>query len=127
MIGKRPLTTKILLKILLIRMQEFLMGGLPPKIILLTGSPGSGNEVFARQVLFNRVKTSPVTYFTVNASAESIRKDMAAYGWDVVPCEEAGAWKFKSLKNTTASALSDTVLDEMKQPRTVAIDSTSEL
>ena len=96
-------------------LDEFLLGGLPPKIILLTGLPGSGNEVFARQVLFNRV------------SAESIREDMAAYGWDTTPFEEDGAWKFKNLKNTTASALPDVILDEMKESRTVAIDSTSEL
>ena len=108
-------------------LDEFLMGGLPPKIILLTGSPGSGNEVFARQVLFNRVKTCPVTYFTVNVSAESIREDMAAYGWDTVPFEEEGTWKFKSLKNATAAALTDSILEEMKQSRTVAIDSASEL
>jgi len=35
--------------------------------------------------------------------------------------------KFKSLKNTAASALPETVLGEMEQLRTVAIDSTSEL
>ncbi len=40
-------------------LDEFLMGGLPPKIILLTGAPGSGNEVFAKQVLFNRVQELP--------------------------------------------------------------------
>ena len=108
-------------------LDEFLLGGLPPKIILLTGSPGSGNEVFAKQVLFNRVQTCSITYFTVNASAESIREDMAAYGWDTLPFEEAGTWKFKSLQNTTASELPDAVLDEMKQLRTVAIDSISEL
>ena len=108
-------------------LDEFLMGGLPPRIILLTGLPGSGNEVFARQVLFNRVKACPVTYFTVNTTAESIREDMAAYGWDVAPFEDDGTWKFKSLKNATANSLIDDVLEEMTQSRTVAIDSTSEL
>ncbi len=108
-------------------LDEFLMGGLPPKVILLTGSPGSGNEIFARQVLFNRVKSCPVTYFTVNATAESIREDMSAYGWDTTPFEETGTWAFKSLKNITATSLSNTILDEMKQSRIVAIDSTSEL
>ena len=108
-------------------LDEFLLGGLPSKIILLTGSPGAGNEIFARQVLFNRVKTCPVTYFTVNATAESIREDMAAYGWDTTCFEETGTWEFKSLKNTTTNALADTVLDEMKKSRTVAIDSFSEL
>lgn len=108
-------------------LDEFLMGGLPPKIILLTGSPGSGNEVFAKQVLFNRAKQCAVTYFTVNSSAESIREDMAAYGWDTLPFEEAGTWKFESLQNTTANALPDAVLGEMKQLRTIIIDSISEL
>jgi KaiC/GvpD/RAD55 family RecA-like ATPase len=108
-------------------LDEFLLGGLPPRIILLTGLPGSGNEVFARQVLFNRVKSCPVTYFTVNTTAESIREDMAAYGWDTTVFEEDETWKFKSLKNTTPNTLSETVLSEMEQSRTVAIDSTSEL
>ena len=108
-------------------LDEFLMGGLPPKIILLTGSPGSGNEVFARQVLFNRAKTCPVTYFTVNMSAESVREDMAAYGWDTASFEEEGSWKFRSLKSKTSSELLETVLEEMQQGRTVAIDSASEL
>jgi KaiC/GvpD/RAD55 family RecA-like ATPase len=108
-------------------LDEFLMGGLPPKIILLTGSPGSGSEVFARQVLFNRVKMCPVTYFTVDVSAESVREDMTAYGWDTVPFEETEAWKFKSLKNKTSSQLLETVLEEMQQSRTIAIDSASEL
>lgn len=108
-------------------LDEFILGGLPPKIILLTGSPGSGNEIFARQVLYNIAKTCPVTYFTVNATAESIREDMEAYGWETVPFEEAETWKFKSLKDTPTNALQDTILDEMKQSRTVAIDSASEL
>ena len=108
-------------------LDEFLMGGVPPKVILLTGSPGSGNEVFAKQTLFNRVKTCPVTYFTVNATAESVREDMAAYGWDTVPFEETDSWKFNTLKNIPASELTDMILKEMQQQRTVAIDSTSEL
>jgi KaiC/GvpD/RAD55 family RecA-like ATPase len=108
-------------------LDEFLMGGLPPRIILLTGLPGSGNEVFARQVLFNRVKACPVTYFTVNTTAESIREDMAAYGWDIAPFEADGTWKFRSLKNASATSLIEDVLEEMSQSRTVAIDSTSEL
>ena len=108
-------------------LDEFLLGGLPPRIILLTGLPGSGNEVFARQVLFNRVKSCPVTYFTVNTTAESIKEDMAAYGWDTTPFEDNETWKFKSLKNTASNDLSETVLSEMEQSRTAAIDSTSEL
>jgi KaiC/GvpD/RAD55 family RecA-like ATPase len=108
-------------------LDEFLLGGLPPKIILLSGSPGSGNEVFARQILFNLAKQSPVTYFTVNCTPESIKEDMTSYGWDTTPLEESGMWKFKSIQATTPSAITETVLSEMKQQKTVAIDSISEL
>jgi KaiC/GvpD/RAD55 family RecA-like ATPase len=108
-------------------LDEFLLGGLPPKIILLSGSPGSGNEIFARQVSFNRVKQCPVTYFTINSSAESIREDMATYGWNTTPLEETGIWKFKTLQNTTANGLPEAISTEMKQSRTVVIDSVSEL
>jgi KaiC/GvpD/RAD55 family RecA-like ATPase len=108
-------------------LDEFLMGGLPPKVILLTGLPGSGHEIFARQVLFYTAKTSAITYFTVNATAESVKEDMLAYGWDITPFESKGTWKFKSLKNIPSKELSKTILEEMKQSRIVILDSTSEL
>jgi KaiC/GvpD/RAD55 family RecA-like ATPase len=108
-------------------LDEFLMGGLPPKVILLTGLPGSGNEIFARQVLFNRAKDSAITYFTVNATSNSVKEDMLAHGWDIAPFEEKGTWKFKSLKNIPVKELSKTILQEMQESRIVTIDSTSEL
>jgi KaiC/GvpD/RAD55 family RecA-like ATPase len=108
-------------------LDDFLMGGLPPKVITLSGAPGSGNEIFARQILFNRAKNAAVTYFTVNVTSDSIREDMAAYGWDTAPYEETGIWKFKSLKGTPTKELIQNVRDEIQQSRTVAIDSASEL
>jgi KaiC/GvpD/RAD55 family RecA-like ATPase len=108
-------------------LDEFLMGGLPPKIILLTGQPGSGNEVFARQVLFNKAKATPVTYFTVNSSTESIREDMATYGWDTLQFEKNGNWKYVNLRNLEANTWEELVLNEIKQNRIVVIDSISEL
>ena len=110
-------------------LDEFLLGGLPAKIILLSGAPGSGNEVFARQVLFNLVKQTgaSATYFTVNATPESVRDEMAAYGWDTTPFEGAGTWKFKNLLTSTVTDIASDVMEEMKQHRVVAIDSVSEL
>ena len=59
-------------------LDEFLMGGLP--------SENHSSHRFTkfqeaksllRQVLFNRAKMCPVTYFTVSVSAESVREDLA--------------------------------------------------
>jgi KaiC/GvpD/RAD55 family RecA-like ATPase len=106
-------------------LDEFLTGGLPPKILLLTGLPGSGNEVFARQIAYTRTKQVGITYFTVNATPDSVKEDMAAYNWDVAPLEATGNWKFKTLTKT--NHLEETVIEEMKQHRTIIIDSLSEL
>jgi KaiC/GvpD/RAD55 family RecA-like ATPase len=106
-------------------LDEFLTGGIPPKIILLTGLPGSGNEVFARQIAYTRAKQTPITYFTVNTTADTVRDDMANYNWDITPLETNGNWKFKNLSKT--SQLVETITQEMKQHRTIIIDSLSEL
>jgi len=106
-------------------LDEFLTGGLPPKILLLIGLPGSGNEIFARQIAYTRAKQIGITYFTVNATADSVKEDMTSYNWDVTPLEAAGNWKFKTLTKT--NHLEETVIEEMKQHRTIIIDSLSEL
>lgn len=106
-------------------LDEFLTGGLPPKILLLMGHPGAGNEVFAKQLASSRAKQTPVTYFTVNTTPDIIREDMLAYNWDITALEAGGNWKFRSL--TKNSQLIETVVEEMKQNRTVIIDSISEL
>ncbi len=106
-------------------LDEFLTGGLPPKVLLLTGLPGAGNEVFARQVASTRAKQQPITYFTVNTTSETIKEDMAAYSWDITPLESSGNWIFKTITKTTR--LIETITEEMKQGRIVIIDSISEL
>ena len=58
-----------LLKTGIAGLDEFLTGGLPPKILLLVGLPGAGNEVFARQIAYTRAKQIGITYFTVNDPA----------------------------------------------------------
>jgi KaiC/GvpD/RAD55 family RecA-like ATPase len=107
-------------------LDEFLTGGLPPRILLLTGTPGSGNEIFAKQIAYTRAKqNNNVTYFTVNTSFDSIKEDMNAYNWDITPLETSGNWKFKTLSKT--SDLAQTITEEMKQKRTIIIDSISEV
>ena len=106
-------------------LDEFLLGGLPPRVLLLVGLPGSGNEVFARQIAYTRAKQMGITYFTVSMKPEFVREDMAAYGWDVAPLEASGAWKFINLNNSTEKA--NRILNEIKQHRSIIIDSLSEI
>lgn len=106
-------------------LDEFLQGGLPPRVILLTGPPGSGNEIFARQVMYNRAKTSKITYFTINSTPDSVKEDMAAYGWDITPLMENENWRFKNLKASKKPA--DDIIKEIKEKRSIVLDSLSEL
>ena len=106
-------------------LDEFLTGGLPPKVLLLAGAPGTGNEVFARQIAFTRAKQIGITYFTVNTTADIVREDMATYNWDTTPLENSGNWKFKTFTKT--ASLQQAVMAEMTEHRTIIIDSLSEL
>ena len=114
-----------LLKTGIAGLDEFLLGGLPPRVLLLLGLPGSGNEVFARQIAYTRAKQTGVTYFTVNRTPEFVKDDMSTYGWDTTQLEKNGAWKFINLTNT--NQIVDTVTREIKQRRAVVVDSLSEL
>ena len=106
-------------------LDEFLTGGLPARILLLTGLPGSGNEIFARQIAFLRAKQFEVTYFSVNETPDTIREDMATYNWDTTPLEASGNWKFKTIAKTVN--LQESIIEEMRQNRTVLLDSLSEV
>jgi KaiC/GvpD/RAD55 family RecA-like ATPase len=101
-----------LLKTGIAGLDEFLTGGLPPKVLLLTGPPGSGMEVFARQVMYNQAK-------------HVVKEDMALYNWDVTALEAAGFWKFKTLlKNDDVKKI---VLEEIEKDRSIVFDSLSEV
>ena len=104
---------------------EFLQGGLPPRVLLLLGSPGSGNEIFARQIIYNKAKQSKITYFTFNTTFDTVKEDMAAYGWDITPLQENGNWKFVNLKASKNPV--DDIIDEIKENRSIILDSLSEL
>ena len=103
----------------------FLGGGLPSRVILLSGIPGSGNEVFARQIAYYRTKNNDVTYFTVNSTSDYVKEDMAANDLDISELEKRGTWKFYDIKKN--QSLIDAVIGEMKKNRTVIVDSLSEL
>jgi flagellar protein FlaH len=106
-------------------LDEFLQGGLPSRVLLLSGLPGSGNEVFARQIAYERAKQNPVTYFTVSTASDFVKDDMLSYGWNITPLEKTGAWKFINL--TKVTSIVDRIIREVKKGRSVVIDSLSEL
>ena len=114
-----------LLKTGIAGLDEFLQGGLPPRVFLLLGPPGSGSDIFARQVAYSRAKEAGITYFTVTRSTDSVKEDMSTYGWQISSLEKAGNWRFANL--TQANPLIDTVIGEMKQHRSIVLDSLSEL
>jgi KaiC/GvpD/RAD55 family RecA-like ATPase len=114
-----------LLKTGIAGLDEFLQGGLPPRVFLLLGTPGSGSDVFARQVAYSRAKEAGISYFTVTRSIDSVKEDMSTYGWQIAPLEKAGNWRFAKI--TQANPLIDTVIGEMKQNRSIVLDSLSEL
>ena len=114
-----------LLKTGIAGLDEFLTGGLPPKILLLAGLPGSGNDVFAKQIAYFRAKETQVTYFTVNATADSVREDMNLFNWDLAPLEAAGKWRFQNVAKT--GPIVESIVEEMQQHRSVIVDSLSEL
>jgi len=114
-----------LLKTGIAGLDEFLLGGLPPRVLLLIGLPGSGNEIFARQIAYTKAKQTGITYFTINRTPEFVRDEMLTYGWDTTPMEKTGNWKFINLTNTTKTV--ETVTREIKQHRAVIVDSLSEL
>jgi len=114
-----------LLKTGIAGLDEFLQGGLPPRVLLLPGTPDSGNEIFARQVAFTRANQGKITYFTVNETPEFVREDMVSYGWDTAPLEASDSWRFKNLTKT--GSLVDPVAAEMEERRCIVVDSLSEL
>ncbi|NIR87496.1 hypothetical protein GWO13_08025 [Candidatus Bathyarchaeota archaeon] len=77
-------------------LDETLGGGLPDKsVILVTGEPGSGYDIFAQQVLHQcAVKEGKVAYVTTFRSPDTVREDLKAFGWKVSALEKTGRWTF---------------------------------
>ena len=73
------------------------MGGLPiGRTTLISGTAGSAKTVFAAQFLAEGISKSNQSgvFVTFEESAESIRKNMYAFGWDIAAWEKEGKWAF---------------------------------
>lgn len=60
--------------------------------ILALGGPGSGKSIFALQYIYNGAKLygEPGIYVTMEESPEKIKKNIAAFGWDLDKLTEEG-------------------------------------
>lgn len=67
-------------------------------IILLLGTPGSGNDIFAMQSLYIQAEKGKRTvYLNLDYSQEDIVMEMAAYGWSIEKVREN--WTFLDAYN----------------------------
>jgi len=90
---------------------DYTLGGLPRGgLLVVMGDPGSGIEVFARQIAVLRAKGGcKIIYMNVDSPLEDVKREMGLYGWDVNVLEREGLWSFidaygrrRSLGDTTA-------------------------
>jgi KaiC/GvpD/RAD55 family RecA-like ATPase len=72
------------------------IGGFPAgSVIVIAGSPGSGHDQFARQILFNGARAgNRVTYLTVDRPPEDIVWEMLEGGMDVEALVTDNKWNF---------------------------------
>ncbi len=71
---------------------ELVNGGIPKRnIVLLSGGPGTGKTIFGQQYLFNGLKNGEAgVLVALEEHPVQIRRNMAAFGWDVRTFEEEG-------------------------------------
>ncbi len=76
-----------------IRAFDKLIGGgvIRPSAILLLGDIGAGKNVICQQFIWDGLnKGEAGIYFCIDHPPDSIRENMASFGWDIKPFEEKG-------------------------------------
>jgi KaiC/GvpD/RAD55 family RecA-like ATPase len=77
------------------KLDDVLGGGLLAGHYIVLGEPGSGYEIFARQILFNALKQGKSgLYATIDSTPERIRKEMNYFGWDLRQFDKKGKFRF---------------------------------
>lgn len=73
-------------------LDELLNGGVPRRnIVLLSGGPGTGKTIFGQQYLYQGLRMGePGVLVALEEHPVQVRRNMAAFGWDVRPYEEQG-------------------------------------
>jgi len=119
-----------LLKTWIEGLDEMLGGGLPEKsVVVTTGEPGSGYDIFAQQILYqNALHGSKVAYFSTTRAPEALTEDFATFGWNVAPLQEEGNLVFFNVNVQNAiQILQEKIPRVVAEGRWVLIDSLSYL
>ncbi|MCG5529499.1 circadian clock protein KaiC [Halorhodospira halochloris] len=72
-------------------------GGLPcGRTTLVAGTPGSAKTVFAAQFMAAGIEqyAEPGVFVTCEESADDLRQNLQAFGWDIQSWEDQGYWVF---------------------------------
>lgn len=121
-------STVKLLRLWVEGLDEMLGGGLPDKnVVLMTGEPGSGYDILAQQIIYQRAMHNEKTaYFSTSRMPDTLRDDLATFGWNVANLEEQGNWIFHHIPATDAiSVLSEKIPQAISEGRWVLLDSLS--
>lgn len=73
---------------------ELVNGGIPRRnVVLLSGGPGTGKTIFSQQFLYHGLTLGePGVLVTLEEHPVQVRREMAAFGWDVRRYEEEGSF-----------------------------------
>jgi len=120
-----------LLRLWIEGLDEILEGGLPDRsVVLMTGEPGSGYDILAQQIMYQHAfHDGKVAYFSTSRSPDTLREDLATFGWNVAPLEEQGGkWVFHAVSGADAiQVLDEKIPQAVSEGRWVLIDSLSYL
>lgn len=111
-------------------LDEMLGGGLPDKnVVLMTGEPGSGYDILAQQIMYQHaLHNEKIAYFSTSRQPDTLREDLATFGWNVPPLEEQGKWIFHQVSTADAiQILNEKIPQAVSEGRWVLIDSLSYL
>jgi len=111
-------------------LDEMLGGGLPDKsVVIMTGEPGSGYDILAQQIIHQHaLHNEKIAYFSTSRPPETLREDLATFGWNVAPLEEQGKWTFHHIPVADAvPVLTKTIPETISEGRWILIDSLSYL
>jgi KaiC/GvpD/RAD55 family RecA-like ATPase len=102
---------------------ELFDGGMPVSTFLVIGPPGSGSEMFVREISYRIASKFNVSYVSFNSSIKGVQKNMTKFDTSKLEKEN----KLKIISNENFDSIIDTVNSEVKKKRSLVIDSLSDL